>query len=218
MDKILYFDCFSGASGDMVLGALHRSRCADRRPPRRAGAPRSGWLRTDGRQGVPFGDRRHPVRRPGGRPRTRRGRARTPPRPAGDPGDDREGRAAGTRGEPGQPAVPAPRPRGSRHPPAAGRTGALPRSRRPRLDHRHRRRGVGHRRAGRRPGVRLAPEHRQRHGGDGPWPVARAGACHDPPARRRARLLERRTGRTADADRRPARHRPCHRRTGRCPR
>ena len=43
MARVMYFDCFSGAAGDMVLGALHRRRAAGRDAARaRSAASASG--------------------------------------------------------------------------------------------------------------------------------------------------------------------------------
>ncbi len=142
MDKVLFFDCFSGASGDMVLGALIdlgvpldglRAALAPLLP---AGCELTATrVSRSGIGAIQFEVRRSPAR-------SRRRRACPAPRSARNPRYDRRGRTARARGAPGQPAVRAARPRGGRDSPGAGRPGALPRSRRPRLHHRHRRSSV----------------------------------------------------------------------------
>ena len=80
--------------------------------------------------------------------------------------------------------------------PDAGREGPPARSRRARLDHRHRRRRVRARVGRRRPHRLLAAERRRRHGAVGARPVSGAGAGDGEAARRRARSTAARSRRS----------------------
>ena len=86
------------------------------------------------------------------------------PQPAGDLHADRPVGAVRRRPRPREGAVSAAGRGGGRDPPDAGRAGPPARSRRARLDHRHRRRGVRARVGRRRPHRLLAAERRRRHG------------------------------------------------------
>ena len=213
--RILYFDCFSGAAGDMILGAL-----LDAGLPfealQRARQPGGGRLAGECRSGGEGRDHRREVPRSpagggglGGRGRRRRGARASSS--AGDPGGDRPlGAGRGGQGT-GPPDVhPAGRGRGG-HPRHARRAGAPPRGRRDRFDRRHRRRGV---RAGlvrRRSHRGLADQRRGRHGPIGARRLPGAGPGDAAAARRRADLFQRHPGRAADPDRRARLERVRHR-------
>ena len=100
-------------------------------------------------------------------------------------------------------------------PPDAGRAGPPARGRRPRFDHRHRRRGV-RRSSGSAPTDRLlAAQRRRRHGPVGARGLSGAGAGDGEPARRRADLWRAGAEGARHADRRADRRRTTRRRSGR---
>ena len=55
MSRVLYFDCFSGISGDMILGAFLDAGLPLDGPERRAGQPGAGRIRGLGRTGLRAG-------------------------------------------------------------------------------------------------------------------------------------------------------------------
>ncbi len=184
MSRVLYFDCFSGISGDMVLGALLDAGLPLDELKRRARQP--GGLRATtitrraraaGAASRPRSSRRrtstatpheHARARALATPRTlTHERTASPSRasePAGDLRAHRHVGAVGRRTRPGEGAVSAAgRGRGGDSP-DAGRAGAPARGRRARLDHRHRRRRVRARVGWRRSDRLLAAQRRRRHG------------------------------------------------------
>ena len=222
--QILYFDCFAGAAGDMILGAL-----LDAGLPFDALQRALGSLAVDGWQ--VSADR---VRQ--GRHHAVKFRVH-------------ELAAVGADGRPGATPAPAHRHYHLKHIRAAIDRSALSDGRQGPRDHdvhpagRGRGRHPRHRRSSkvhlhevgaidsiidivgavfaldwfaRRPRRRLADERRRRHGAIGARRVPGAGAGHAAAARRRADLLERHPGRAADADRRAGPHRVRHRLSARC--
>jgi NCAIR mutase (PurE)-related protein len=178
--RIAYFDCFSGISGDMCLGALVSAgwpAATLQSLPARLALEGVDVAVSDVRRG-PFAARRVEVSIPGA--------PAAPPSPS-HRRDARAREHRRRRARAGAARVPAAgrgRGRGARQ---HAREGALPRGRRGRRARRHRRhdRGAGH--ARRRAGVRLAAPARPRHGelgarsdsgaraGDGAAAARRAG-------------------------------------------
>ena len=212
----LYFDCFSGASGDMILGALLdlglpldalRARSAAWRsstarwPPNACSAPAS-------RRRSSGSIEKHSA------PPADAGPAPAPPSEAhrrGDPPIVAERRRPGSRGPP----VRAARRGGSRDPRHADRAGPPARGRRARLDHRHRRRRVRLRVVRHRRRRVVAAERRRRNGDVRARRLSGAGARDGAAAARRAGLRQRHI-RAGHADRRAARHRLRAGRSARC--
>ena len=229
--RILYFDCFNGASGDMILGALLDAGLPLDALRERAGQPRDRGLRRDRRARAP---RRRvgnevPARRawrPGGRCAparcTRTTRTTTITRtlaaaprsthpshhhdhPPSQPARDlRAHRSIGPdrrRENSRQGAVRAAGGRRGGDPSDAGRARPPSRGRRARLDRGHRRRRLRARLVQARSRGRLAAERRPRDGALGARCVSRARAGDREPPRRRADFLARPRSGTADADR-----------------
>ena len=190
VSRVLYFDCFSGISGDMVLGALldaglplddltralgslARVRVRDPRGPRAARrrlGHQARWSIEHGHASAwPTAiDHDTPARRPS--------RIRIGASAEIFALIDTSALLGSPRPRARQGAVPATGGGRSRHPSDAGRAGASARGRRARLDHRHRRRRV---RAGvgrRRPHRLLAAQRRRRHGAVGARHASCAGA------------------------------------------
>ena len=207
MSRLLYFDCFSGISGDMALGAMLD-----------AGLPLEDLKRALGSLAVSGYDVTAPsaFSAPGCRrrsspctsmrstvdgvlrtalsiehaPSIRVTGTRTPSSSTSvsDLQADRPVRVvAGGPGSREGHVSTAGGGRG-RHPPDAGGEGSPPRGRRARLDHRHRRHRVRARMGGRRPHRVLAAQRGRRHGALGARPVSRAGAGDREAARRRTGL------------------------------
>ena len=156
--RVAHFDCFSGISGDMVLGAVHRRRRAGRGHPRRARFARPAD-QARSREGAAVRVRRDEGHRRGRRP----GRL---PLPAGRRGDPRE--AAASPPKQRELATDAssaswPRPRPTVHGMPL-ETGPLPRGRGARQHRRHRRRRRRPRPARRRAVHQPLGADRQRHG------------------------------------------------------
>ena len=198
MSRIVYFDCASGASGDMLLGAVvDLGLPIDRLREELAKLAAAGLPD----RGAPCHEER--PRRHEGRRRGRGALARAPP-PAAHPraagGLDPRGRREDARGG----AVPPPRGSRGRRARELDREGPLPRGRRRGLDRGHRRRGdrAALARSGALRG--FPPQRRDGHGDDVARDVPGPAPGHGEARGRRAGLRGRR-GRASDPHRRPPR-------------
>ena len=215
--RLLYLDCFSGVSGDMLLGA-----CLDAGVPLDAVRAALGSLGLDdyacrasgccgpaSRRRAGVLDERVPAGAVPPQERAPHAGAHAPPAPPRrrDRAADRPvGAGAGVARSRHRAGPPAGGDRGG-HPPDADRGRAPARGRRARLDRRHRRRRVRARVVRRRSHRRLAAEPRERHGPLRARHVPGAGAGDGAADAGRSGLSGRAGRRADDADRRAARDR-----------
>ena len=230
MSRILYFDCFSGISGDMALGAM-----LDAGLPLEDLKGALGSLAVSGfdvsaervlRAGVSstkfvvlniqhLSTAWHHSRRVA--PSTRETITLTDTCSAIFKLIDQSALSAAGRDRAKAHVSTAGRGRG-RHPPDAGGEGSPARGRRARFDHRHRRHRVRPRVGGRRPHRVLAAQRGRGHGAFGAWTVSRARAGDGEAARRRSGLWGNRAEGARDADGRADRRRRTPSRSVRFPR